>query len=726
MSAERWTFTASGHESVARAFRSIGEAAEDAGRKSGSAFSKMPRAQARAADGVAKAGRKQDKAQAARIRASERRQKERRMRIKRADDRELRDLERKLAKEQRIEERAQKKKQRTEERAAKRSAMLADRDRARRVDDRRSLGRRAFGRGVGAIAGLGRRAIRGAMVGAAVVGAVGFKALKDSTNLQGRSRALVTKGSAVGELDPTDVRKRIEGSALATPGAKSDDVATGIENFVSKTGELKAALDFSDVFAQISVASGASAADIGAAAADLFQKFDITTVDEMSKSLSVLAVQGKRGAFEIADAAAQFPKMAAAAKRFGLDGTDGLATLGGLSQIAFQGTGDANSASTAVENLFKAFVDKADLIKKSTGTNVFTDKTRTKARDVKDLIVETIGGAKGDQVKLNKIFGTRGTRAISPLLATFNDTFRGTSGSEDEKTAAGMKALRKEIEKSMDATGAKSEIERDAAFMSQTTSNQLTAAWETVKAKIGDAGPAFGQLATNLAGFAAGIDWGAVGDAFLGLGNAAMGLAEEFGGPVKAALTTFGEFVASIYKKFDKNDPRGDIRFDEFNGANRKNRYVTKETSIVEGAAEEGSVAFPYRAPGMVLLPGDSGAPEYTPENYPSLIKNHGVIDTTSVDPIDNLINAPGVAAPTDGAFAGAQATATTGTGEVQAAVSALADAMSGGAGDVDKQLAGINAAIAKLAAAIQAGADTVGNAGGGSGGGPPATIDHL
>jgi hypothetical protein len=243
-----------------------------------------------------------------------------------------------------------------------------------------------------------------------------------------------------------------------------------------------------------------------------------------------LAIQGKRGAFELEDAASQFPKIAAAASKFGLTGTTGLATLGGLTQIARRATPGGEEAATSVEQLFAQLIKKSDVIQRKTGQKVFKDKGKTQTNDLTDILVGTISGAGGNLKTLEDIFGTRGSRAISPLVSTFNRARQQATGTDAERDAIAMQALRDEIMNATNATGALAEIQRDLKDAQQDASSKITAAWENFVIQISN--KALPGMLSALESFSTFVDQ----TDFSGLGEAIAGLAKV----VVAAATAIG------------------------------------------------------------------------------------------------------------------------------------------------------------------------------------------
>lgn len=332
-------------------------------------------------------------------------------------------------------------------------------------------------------------------------------------------------------------------------GVRAADVARGTEAFVAKTGDVGSAQRFQKTFAEVGLATGTDIAEIAGAAADLFEKFDIKTIEDMTQALSTLAIQGKRGSFELEDAASQFPKLAAAAQRLGIGkGTKAVATLGGLTQIAKRGVGPAEQAATALEATFRQLTSRSPELKRA-GVDVF-DKAGN-ARDIRDVLTETIGKVGGKdvvkkKVELQKIFGDEGIRAISPLITTFVDAV--TRGKD------GMQAVRDEMDRAIDATGALAEIQRDLKDAQQDASSKITAAWENFVIQISDkAMPGIMKALEQFSTFVEQTNFEGLGAAITTLASVTVAAAKAMGliAPKSAgerALTAKEEQVAAMQK----------------------------------------------------------------------------------------------------------------------------------------------------------------------------------
>ncbi len=501
MSVERYQFIASGHESVVAAFKSIGASAASANAHVARSFEGVPRVAARSAGRVVDA---EERAQAKRIAILQRADAARRSRIERSQEAELKALEKKLAREMALEEKAAAKRVALAQKASAADARAAEKASAARW---RTANRAVSWLGGAAMAGLG------------VVAGVSGMALRQSLALDEKSRRIAIQGSSGADRqNPDALRRHFENVAISTPGATAMGVAQGTEAFMAKTGDLDAAKRFSRTWAEVSVATSASIEDIASASADLMQKLDIKKTEDMAKALAILGEQGKRGAFELKDAAKEYPKIAAAAQRFGIGkGVGALATLGGLTQLARSSTGSAEEAGTSVERMFSQLSMKAGKLQAGYGIDVYKG-------DIKDRLVDIVGKVGGNDMAkkragLQDIFGERGIRAISPLIDAFAEALKhGKNATE---------AMHDTIEKATAADDAEANMMRDLADAQQSASARLTAAWESVKAQLGErVTPQLVDLATRFADFISQTDFGFLATALSNVAEAASNAAD--------------------------------------------------------------------------------------------------------------------------------------------------------------------------------------------------------
>lgn len=491
-----YRFIASGQGDVEKAFTGIEQAArrqkkaiDDAGKASRGATAPAA-AKARTTD-AERTARAQERAQARSATAAERA-------AKRGADAQVREQERAQKHVARIKDRHFADEQRKAERSAKESARkeIAARQRAQRESSANR--KQSFGtlKDIGSGALLGGVATGSAMIAGAA---------RESMKLQEQSSRIAIAGRAAGDKmrDPNELRRGFERTAINAPGQTASGIADAVARFVSLTGDLDTALKSQSSFAMIASASGAGVGDVAETAASLSQQFDVKSVEDMTEALAALNFQGKNGAFELKDMASQMQALAAAGGAFGLPkGVQGVKILGGLTQIARTSTRSGEEAATGVSALFRQFGSRQKELK-TAGVDVFKDG---KVRDIRDLVVESISKVGGTdagkkQAGLQEIFGDEGLKAIKSLVSQYNEEFAKTAGTDADKTAAATKALRDRFAKAIDTVDAVAESEQDAAVAQKDASAQLTGAWESIKAKVGDALlPALATLAEKLGG----------------------------------------------------------------------------------------------------------------------------------------------------------------------------------------------------------------------------------
>ena len=515
MPTSEWNFRASGQDSVVTAFRSIDQAAQKSQRATAQGFRKMRTSAERELRPIQKLAKRvaQDQALAtfdakaagkAEREASRQSGKMRRGRARRRLAR-IREAKREAQQLQRIEVRKQ-------QAMAKAQKRAADQERQATTGRRRRVAGGAI-RGAGAVLGAG----------AVVAGAAARQALslrEKATRISIQARDPGKEG-----VDPAQLQREFQQTALKVVGTSAGDVASAVSAFVTKTGEIGLARQLQETFATVSQATGTDMAAIADAAADMMTQFDIKTIEGMQDAFATLTFQGKKGSFELKDAASQFAKLGAAAQRLGIGkGQRGVAQLGGLTQIARGATGSAEQASTAVQAMFRQLVAKSGDLERE-GVKVFDEKGN--ARNIETVLTETVSRVGGTDLKqkkigLQKIFGDEGIKALSPLI----DAYAKATGDAAAKT----KAVAAVMASAIDAPGKWRDVVQDAAIAGGTASSQITTAWESIVASVGTTlVPVLGDAATALAGFLTESSFlevasGTLGVIFEVLGGAAKGL----------------------------------------------------------------------------------------------------------------------------------------------------------------------------------------------------------
>lgn len=460
-------------KAAAAATKAQEKAAQQAARAQEKAAAQSARAKEKAAAKAAKAE--------ARIAAQEARKKEQ---LKRAEDRKfdqlfkqqsrLMDQERKRGARQY--DRLMAERQRNEEKRQRAAAKEQRARQARMSNIRDGIGRRFLSVAQGAT-----------LAGAAIAGV----AVRDNMRLNETSTrlAISARDSGGKMMDPRALAKEFQDVATSTPGVKANEVADAAGRFAALTGDLDTARKSLKTFATIASATGSDVGEIAEAAASLSNQLGIKEDSQFKEVFSALIAQGKGGAFELADMAAQFQRLAASGGAFGVEqNVSGVKTLGGFTQIARAGTGSSDQAATAVEAVLTNLKVKAGDLKKA-GVNVYDKSGKT--RNLTDVLVDTISNVGGTNIakknsQLSSLFGAYGGRALNPLVTTFQSTFNETSGTNQERLAAATAAVRAQFEKATQAAGTWADVTYEASVAQSMTSSKLTASWQQFSSRVGD------------------------------------------------------------------------------------------------------------------------------------------------------------------------------------------------------------------------------------------------
>lgn len=207
---------------------------------------------------------------------------------------------------------------------------------------------------------------------------------------------------------------------------KPGDLLAGIEAIVERTGDYAAAHKALKDMGIIATTSGAPMEAIGATTSNLFEKMGIKPAG-LLELFDILLAQGKKGAFTLQNMSTLFERLLSAANRIGVQGVDGIRRFGAFLQFARRGTGTSEEAATAVERSISNIIAKAGQLEEAFPGIVFDVDEKTgiekfRAIDLilKDIIIKTAAlGTKKQGIVLQKIFGERGIRAITPLVMSF-------------------------------------------------------------------------------------------------------------------------------------------------------------------------------------------------------------------------------------------------------------------------------------------------------------------
>jgi TP901 family phage tail tape measure protein len=272
-----------------------------------------------------------------------------------------------------------------------------------------------------------RRAIGGAAAGAIGFG-FGFAAAGISNAVDDArayevqmARLAVAQGKSSEQM--AGFREAVQRSSKETGIARSDLLA-GVQAYQALTGDTEGGTRAMATFARVAQATGSSMSDVAGTAAALSQNLKIDPAD-FEAAFDVLNVQGKAGAIELKDLAAQMASLTPQFSKFaGGTGIAGMQKMGAAAQIIRRNFGGTAEAATGMRALMTQVVKNASKLEKA-GVKVFwKDAQGKKHLKEFDAIVEDIGKSKlmADPVKLTKALGSaEALRALQALTDNFGE-----------------------------------------------------------------------------------------------------------------------------------------------------------------------------------------------------------------------------------------------------------------------------------------------------------------
>ncbi len=312
---------------------------------------------------------------------------------------------------------------------------------------------------VGKSAGSAVRTVGAIGVGALALG--GTFAVSSAISQQMRETKMAS--SLANQAGNPAMKRELLAESQNIRGFTGEEVLSSMSGFVEKTGDLQAARKIMGEMSTLSLATDTDFRDLGEAAGQAFNvirdqiKDPIEQMKILNDVMKTLAMQGNMGAVEMKDFATELASIGAATRGYEGDPADLLKTFGAMAQatVARGGAPTAAEASTALvrfgEDLTKKPAQKA---LRGLGIDIFTDKTRTKRRNPKELIADIMAQTGGDLTKLQDVLNVQSIRAFqgfSPLALEAMDKVRkeNPKATKDEINAAGRKAIMDEFERFM-------------------------------------------------------------------------------------------------------------------------------------------------------------------------------------------------------------------------------------------------------------------------------------
>ena len=229
---------------------------------------------------------------------------------------------------------------REEEQAIRKQSRLTERSLKDERVARSTFLRNTVGNSASRIGGVAK-AVGGAGLAMTGIGgaALAASSVAQASKLDDMTRRLSIAGRGKGEkgVDPSVLRKEFTNTGIAS-GFDPEQVASGVAAYVAKTGDLDTARENQRTYATVAQGSDSNITEVFEAAADLSDKMNVKSVEDMASAFAILSAQGKKGAFELKAMAAQFPEIFSSAANAGAKGLQGVRDVGATMQLAMKAT----------------------------------------------------------------------------------------------------------------------------------------------------------------------------------------------------------------------------------------------------------------------------------------------------------------------------------------------------------------------------------------------------
>lgn len=232
----------------------------------------------------------------------------------------------------------------------------------------------------------------------------------------------------VGQLSAEQLAEMDErlGSISRYTNQFRSEIAEGLNVLVASGIEPEKALDYMNVIGRTATAAQAEIVDISKTAFSLTDNLKVN-VDDLGKTMDMLAQAGKEGRFELKDMASAFPSLTAGAAMLGMKGVPAVAELGAALQVAMKGAGTAPEAATNFESFLQAITSPmaVNRFQELYGVNLpaFLKRIAAENRDpIEEMIVLINQLTGGDMFKVSEIFRNKtDLNFLKPMMQNLDE-----------------------------------------------------------------------------------------------------------------------------------------------------------------------------------------------------------------------------------------------------------------------------------------------------------------
>ena len=274
---------------------------------------------------------------------------------------------------------------------------------------------------------------------------------------------VTTGGVAPKGADVNSILNRASATSIATGRSKEELVGGALAySRKAKGGDFEGAMANMSFFAKMAKTTGADINDISEAAGTLQSQNPKLKAPEMQQMLLDVYAQGKAGSMSMVDVAKQVGTLASTRNSYQGDSASNQRKLLALGQLAAP-QGSIEEAGTFIKDMT---LEAGKHSKELKAMGVKYNKTG-QMESPEQMIDAVFKGTKGDQTKIEKLFGARGTQLFGALGQGFN-----AAGGGDK----GIAAVNAEMKKVTEASMSSADLEKQFTQVMATNSEKMEVA----------------------------------------------------------------------------------------------------------------------------------------------------------------------------------------------------------------------------------------------------------
>lgn len=279
--------------------------------------------------------------------------------------------------------------------------------------------------------------------GALSVGKLAHDAIKMQSTYRDLAFSLSrAKNEAVGWQD---VQKQIERAAAKTTRT-SEEMAEAFGGIFADVGDAEFAGKALETVGTLATASGRPVKELASIAGGLNEKFGVTA-EQLPDALAAMLEFANRGGVGMEDLDRIIAITGASARAAGLSGEEGFRQMIALANVGDDALGTMKKSLTAITGLLDSMVSPETAKQLKLTFGVSTKDAKGEARNMMAVLEDVMKKTHGQREKLAKVFTGEQLKLVTELGKPFAEAFDQAQGNVKEKTEAGVKAFRENLQK---------------------------------------------------------------------------------------------------------------------------------------------------------------------------------------------------------------------------------------------------------------------------------------